>query len=218
MIQKREYHGFRLKQRKAPGTVSSFVFTSAPKDIIEWSCVDRLAERREGIQRRISDAKLRAIRRFFSLDPVNMIPTGIVLAFQPGAASFTPFSEEKVKNMRIEPGKLSSDFCEWGVLSFEFDPEKPERERPAFVVDGQHRLFGMAGVEDGNLPLLVSALLDAESDEQAFQFIVINNKVTKVPPDLVRSLFVDFDEDTLQKKTGDGPRFFENPSRFGWYC
>ncbi|MDM8553006.1 DGQHR domain-containing protein [Desulfobacterales bacterium HSG2] len=178
MIQKREYYGFRLKQRKDPGTVSSFVFTSGPKDIIEWSCVDRLAERREGIQRRISDARLRAIRRFFSLDPVNMIPTSIVLAFQPGTASFTPFSEEKVKNMRIEPGKLLSDFCEWGILSFEFDPEKPEKERPAFVVDGQHRLLGMAGVEDENLPVLVSALLGAELMNRHFS---LSSSTTRLP-------------------------------------
>jgi len=58
----------------------------------------------------------------------------------------------------------------------------------------------MARVEEESLPVLVSALIDAEPNEQAFQFVVINNKVTRVPSDLVRSLIVDFDESALQDR------------------
>jgi hypothetical protein len=84
-------------------------------------------------------------------------------------------------------------------LSFEYDPELPDIQRPALIVDGQHRLLGMSEVDE-DLPIVVSALLDAEANEQAFQFIVINNKVTRVPSDLVRSLIVDFNEEALQER------------------
>jgi DGQHR domain-containing protein len=119
-----------------------------------------------------------------------------VLAFPPGITTFS----------RLEPAQSGGEDCQfdeaiqWGVLSFAFKPDAPEMERPAFIVDGQHRLFSMAEVQDEQVPVLVSALLNAEPDEQAFQFIVINNKVTRVPTDLVRSLIVDFNEDALQKR------------------
>ncbi len=58
----------------------------------------------------------------------------------------------------------------------------------------------MAKLADEQPLVLVSALLEAEPNEQAFQFIVINNKVAKVPPDLVRSLIVDLKEDALQER------------------
>jgi DGQHR domain-containing protein len=200
MSEEKKYFGFRLKQRNDPVAVSFFVFPALPKDIIRWSTVDRLEEREGGVQRRISDARLRSIARFFVLETINVIPTSVVLAFPPGVSKFSPLSTEEFNADLMLCEGLIEECCQWGTLSFEFDPDKPLIERPAFVVDGQHRLFGMSRVENENLPILVSALIDAEPNEQAFQFIVINNKVTRVPSDLVRSLIVDFDEDSLQKR------------------
>jgi DGQHR domain-containing protein len=89
---------------------------------------------------------------------------------------------------------------EWGKLSFQFDPNAAHEKRPAFVVDGQHRLHGMTRVDKEQIPIAVSALLDADSDEQAFHFVVINNKASKVSPDLVKSLIVDFNETNLNER------------------
>jgi len=199
MVEKREYHGFRLKQRKDPKAVSFFVFAALPEDIIKWSWVNRQIERPQGIQRLISPARKRAIQKFFKSDPLNATPTSVVLAFKPNSTIFKPVPEN-IKKTGITPEYLPKGSFEWGTLSFEFDPELPEIERPAFVVDGQHRLYGMSEFKEAELPILVSVLIDANPNEMAFQFIVINNKVRKVPSDLVRSLIVDFNENDLQER------------------
>ncbi|MCP4105870.1 MAG: DGQHR domain-containing protein [Desulfobacteraceae bacterium] len=194
MGEKREYVGFRLKQRKEPDSVNFFVFAACPGDIIRWSCVNRQEDRLRGRERRLSPARQRAITKFFTDDDVNTIPTCVVLAFKPESASFASFPGESFGKTGIGTEYLPSGSFEWGILSFEFDPHQPETERPSFVVDGQHRLFGMSEVEHDEIPVLVSALIDAEPNEQAFQFIVINNKVRRVPSDVVHSLIADFNE------------------------
>jgi len=52
--------------------------------------------------------------------------------------------------------------------------------KPALVIDGQHRLFGAAKVEE-NIPLLVCSLVKPDWKEQVFQFTVINDKATGIP-------------------------------------
>lgn len=193
MISKK-YIGFRVQQRKNTEAISFFVFIANAKDISRWAAIDRLEERLGGIQRRLSQARLRAINRFFEQDKRNIIPTSIVVAFKPDIAIFSPIPISKKIG-----DHLKEVSCEWGILSFNFDPDVSPDKRPALIVDGQHRLLGMAGVNE-DLPLIVSALLDAESNEQAFQFIVINNKVSRVSSDLVRSLIVDFNEEALQQR------------------
>src|SRR5690606_14566302 len=89
------------------------------------------------------------------------------------------------------------------TLEFEFNPNpENEEERPAFVVDGQHRLFGVSDFESSGspVPLLMTAILDADTTEQAFQFIVINNKASKVSPDLVKSILADLNEEALNSR------------------
>ena len=44
------------------------------------------------------------------------------------------------------------------------------------------------------------AILDATPEEQAFQFIVINNKSAKVKTDNVKAIIADFNEDELQER------------------
>ncbi len=191
----RKYCGFRVVQRQDPAAISFFVFAATARDIRGWSTVNRLEEQKGGIQRRVSAARLRALERFFKLNSINVIPTSVVLAFLPGTATF-----RRLDSLTAVCSEQTTDTGEWGELSFDFDVDLPENERPAFVVDGQHRLLGMAHLEQEDLPILVSALLDAGPDEQAFQFIVINNKASRVPSDLVRSLIVDFNEEALQDR------------------
>lgn len=198
----RKYFGFKVSQRRNGNAASFFVFAVLAKDVAAWATVDRVEHREGGVQRRVSEARLRALTRFFTLEPKNTIPTSIVLAFTPGTATF-----EKVPVPEVDIGLQAEQhydnelegIVEYGFLAFDFDPEAAIVDRPAFVVDGQHRLFGTADVDE-EIPLLVSALLEAGPDEQAFQFIVINNKVIRVSTDIVRTLIVDFDEQSLQKR------------------
>jgi len=59
--------------------------------------------------------------------------------------------------------------------------------KPALVIDGQHRLFGAAGVEE-DLPLLVCSLVEPSWKEQVFQFIVVNDKAAGIPKPFITSL------------------------------
>lgn len=59
--------------------------------------------------------------------------------------------------------------------------------KPALIIDGQHRLFGSASVEE-NIPFLFCALVEPEWKEQVFQFTVINDKATGIPKPFITSL------------------------------
>ncbi|WP_140787437.1 DGQHR domain-containing protein [Myxococcus xanthus] len=189
-IEKRTFFGFRVRQRQ-DSDKSFFIFVDTAKDVLSWSFISRLEEQPGGIQRRLNDAKANAIARYFELNKDNTIPTSTTIAFKPKTTKFT-------KSPKQPTPKIAG--VEWGSLSFQFNPTAPHHTRPAFVVDGQHRLHGMTRVEKEELPIPISALLDADSNEQAFHFVVINNKASKVPPNLVKSLIVDFDEENLNDR------------------
>ena len=59
--------------------------------------------------------------------------------------------------------------------------------KPALVIDGQHRLFGAAGVEE-DIPLLVCSLIQPSWKEQVFQFIIISDKAAGIPKPCITSL------------------------------
>jgi DGQHR domain-containing protein len=183
----RTFVGFRVRQRDANGQ-EFFSFVATAKDVLSWSSVSRVAELKGGIQRRLHEGRVKAIRRYFDSNQANTIPTSAIIAFKPGVAKFTKLTL---------PGESLAQGVEWGRLEFKVDPDP--HKKPAFIVDGQHRLYGISKL-DGEVPVLLSALLDADSNEQAFQFVVINNKASKVPPDLVKALIVDFDESKLNDR------------------
>src|SRR5262245_26300575 len=85
----KQYLGLRIKQRQNNLAIYFFAFAASAKDIIEWAAIDRVEEREGGIQRRLSQARLRAIYRFFDQDKRNIIPTGVIVAFKPGATKFS---------------------------------------------------------------------------------------------------------------------------------
>ena len=62
-----------------------------------------------------------------------------------------------------------------------------EMLKPALVIDGQHRLFGAAGVEE-DLPVLVCSLVRPSWKEQVFQFVVVNDKASGIPKPFITSL------------------------------
>ena len=59
--------------------------------------------------------------------------------------------------------------------------------KPALVIDGQHRLFGAAAVEE-DIPMLVCSLVKPDWKEQVFQFTVINDKSVGIPKPFITSL------------------------------
>jgi hypothetical protein len=60
--------------------------------------------------------------------------------------------------------------------------------KPAFLIDGQHRIFAAARLGEKGLPFMICGLYDAPWDEQVFQFTVVNLKPKRIPPSLITSI------------------------------
>jgi DGQHR domain-containing protein len=160
-----EYQCLIYSQRPANPNVADFCLFHAPvRDILAWADIRRL-ETREGQQRSRNDAKVRAVRRFLAV-PDNTIPTAVVLSLNlPTTARITDNGATK--------------------LRFEYETGAPQ---VGLVIDGQHRLLGAQAYQD-DMQLNVVALMTGDADEAAFQFMVINQKASRVATDHIRNLF-----------------------------
>lgn len=198
----RVFFGCRVTQRTASGVVRFFVFYAPVKDVNRWAGVRRVTDATRGTQRLLRETRVRAITRFLQAAPDNSIPNNILVSFDKGKAKFRSLHKEI--EQALPPGVKASNNCndrlEWGQVSFSFTPNLEEHKRPIQIVDGQHRVHGMASLPEEDLPALVVGLLDASLQEQAFQFIVINSKATRVPTDNVKSIIEGVNEDELRER------------------
>lgn len=190
------YFGYLLKQRVNSETVPFFVFNARAKDLQEWAGIRRVPDYAGGTQRTFRESRARAITRFLKSDAVNTIPNSVLIAFQPDTTEFTPITEQLHECLPEDLDILNGcDYqAQWGTLKFSYTSALPEDERVAMIVDGQHRLNGMYEFEDENLPVVVISLVNAPLKEQAFQFIVINNKAVRVPAESAKSIVAELDE------------------------
>lgn len=199
MIEKR-YFGCLVRQRIDQNTIQFFVFYARIKDIKEWAGIKRVEDLPEGTQRSFRKTRVRQIVRFLQSNPVNTIPNSLLLAFNPEQAHFIPLSIQDVLNNADDLTNQCGDQLQWGFLEFQFDPNTKEELRPALVVDGQHRLYGMSSFESEDLPMLVVSLVDAPLQEQAFQFIVVNSRAVRVSTTTAKSIIADIQEDELANR------------------
>lgn len=157
------------------GEVPRQVLFSAPaQEILEWARVDRLtiAPADSGNQRLLNKAKVRAIARFLKGDARNTIPNAVTIAL----------ADADIEGEEEGPGILTIRPSDGNV-----------------VIDGQHRLFGMSEFSP-EMPANVVAIVGPDDTEIAFQFLVINNKVTKVSPDHIRLLTSQLDQGALSER------------------
>ena len=164
----KEYQALRLRQRgkSAPELV---LFVAPVKDILSFAKVDELSPSTRGPQREQKEARVQAIARFLAADKANTIPTAVILAFGDGSASFKSGSSKNVGVLRIKAGN----------------------DKAATIVDGQHRLTGI-NESDPRMEVAIVGLLDANEVEKAFQFLVINNKASKVPASHTKALLAKY--------------------------
>lgn len=203
-----KYFGCRVRQREDAETTNFFVFVAKVKDVKQWAGTRRTAEIPSGTQRVLRPTRVKAVRRFLDSNPINTIANSVLIAFEPGKAAFTPFDNECIEGKRFY-NNCPPDQIVWGFLDFQYEEGAEEQLRPALIVDGQHRIEGIATYENENLPILVVGLIDAAHEEQAFQFIVVNDKAVRVSTDNVKSIIADFDENSLQT------RLFKAGIRYG---
>lgn len=201
-MSERSYFGCRVAQRGKDNSVEFVVFIASAKDVLMWSGIRKVGDHEKGMQRILKLARTRAIKRFFESDPRNIIPSSALIAFDPDIAKFHSLQDSIDKCMpEIDTRNYISSKAEWGHLSFTFTEGLADHLKPALIVDGQHRLNGMVDVKNEDLPILVVALIDATPEEQAFQFVVINNKAAKVPTDNVKAIVASqFSETDLQDR------------------
>jgi len=202
MRENRRYFGCRIMQRSKENTVPFFTFYARAKDIRRWAGVKRVGESDQGTQRLLRVPRMKAITRFLASDLSNTIPNSILLAFEPEKSTFDEAQLHLASELGSELDLFNScsDQLTWGFLSFSFEGEVKDDEKPALIVDGQHRLYGISNYEDEDIPILVVSLIEAPLQEQAFQFVVINNKSVRVPTDNVRAIIAKIDEDELQRR------------------
>lgn len=170
-----EYPAIFSRQREDPRAPVFACFTAPVGDVHRWTTIDRLSTSGGGHQRVKNPSKVKAIVRFFELDPRNTIPTALTVALR--LPDFDVPELNSCAPLRI-----------------------PDAEPPAgIVIDGQHRLFG-AGDHRKDLPVNIVALINPPDEEIAFQFLVINQKVTKVPTDHLTLLTLQYSEKALDER------------------
>lgn len=223
MTEHRCYFGSLISQRKDENVTRFFVFNARAKDLKEWLGIRRIKDVKKGAQRVLRKARASAVTKFIEASSINTIPNSILIAFDPDKAKFTSLSKEisegiiQTKSSLENPVNILFNGCEnqldWGIIEFSFERNEQEDAKPALIVDGQHRLYGMSDFDKENLPITVVSLIDATRQEQAFQFIVVNNKAVRVSAENVKSIVADFNEDELETrlararvKYGDKPQ------------
>ncbi len=156
------------------------LFSAEVGEILKWAEIKRLADEPGAPQRSIRKAKVLAVQNYFRTDAQNTIPTGIIVSLKLPRGALKP-----VRVANVDSGSFQ-------LLTISYDDNK----KPGFIVDGQHRVLGMNEF-DPNLRVNVVGLLNADDMEIAFQFLVINNKATKVSTDHIRALALDYKRDEL---------------------
>jgi DGQHR domain-containing protein len=172
-----EYPAIFTRQRTTSESGSIVATFAAPVgDLLNWTTIQQISIGGPGHQRIKNEAKVRAISRFLRLDERNSIPTALIVAIR-GV-------------QEVEATELNT--CTTLVIP---DTEQP----PGLVIDGQHRLFGISEF-DPMMRINVVALINPSEDEIVFQFLVINNKATKVTTDHVKLLGLNYEESALSER------------------
>jgi DGQHR domain-containing protein len=209
------YFGVAVTQRASGDSPRFFSFYAKVTEILSWAGVKRTTEHEGGTQRVIKPARRAAVRRFLESDGKNTLPGSIIIGFRDDSIQFLPCPDYRGAEERnrcegnLEYGKIELTFDD----SLDPNDEKSSHLMPGLVVDGQHRLKGCGDFTPEDIPLLVVGILKSTPDEEAFQFIVINQKSQKVATTNIKSIIADLDygEEALSDRLESaGIRFGES--------
>jgi DGQHR domain-containing protein len=154
-----------------------YSFTISARHLLKIAFVNHQAlnhpDSRPAYQRMINKARLQKIGKF--IEDGGFFPTNILINFDQ-KCSFDLLSEKTL----AQDTKL-------GMLHL------PDRYKSAFIIDGQHRLFGFTNLPDKFLdrPLTVFAFEELPPLKEADLFITINHEQKSVPKSLLVALQAD---------------------------
>lgn len=166
-----------LRGKIISGTFYSFLIPA--KDLINYAYIHHrelrdISKASQAYQRMLQTKKLKAIKKY--IDEIEgSFPNTIILNF--------------TKQIRWKKGKTTSRDIEMGLITL------PPYFGSAWVIDGQHRLYG-AAMADNNTLLPVLAFENLDEKEQAELFVDINQKQTKVSGNLLWDLYSDIYSDS----------------------
>jgi len=150
-----------------------YCFVTTPHDLLKISFVNhRSLNDPEGAptyQRLVSRTRLRDIGEF--IKGGGYFPNNILINF--------------VRNVRFEKATIDENAgVQFGRLHL------PDRYRSAWIIDGQHRLYGFAPIDDKYLSqnVIVVAFESLSKTEEANLFVTINHEQKSVPKHLLDDL------------------------------
>ncbi|MBN2569217.1 MAG: DGQHR domain-containing protein [Deltaproteobacteria bacterium] len=155
-----------------------YSFVTTPRILLKIAFVNHQAlnhpDGRPAYQRMISSARINEIGKYI----INggYFPTNIIVNF------LNP------PNFQYLPNKENTDpMIKFGWIAL------PKKFRSAWIIDGQHRLYGYSKLDDKYLDqsLLVLGFEKMDTRKEADLFITINHKQKSVPKSLLVSLLAD---------------------------
>lgn len=145
-------------------------------------------EKIAGIQRERNEGRVNDIKRYVNLEYATF-PTSIIIAVKPECAEIEPYCPDCTE---ADP-KLSML-----VLSAYGSPNEEgyvARDNIAFIIDGQHRVAGLEGLNPGReFDVNISVFIGASDADKAEIFARVNQSQTKVNPSLVVDLASFYEE------------------------
>ncbi|WP_167613471.1 DGQHR domain-containing protein [Maribellus sediminis] len=164
-----------------------YSFSVKPETLLNIGFVlhrtDTSAEAFESYQRMIKGSRVRDISKYVS-EKQGFFPNSVIINFK------TLDNNGNSKGLNFSPLSSSMEhdgYTELGILTL------PNYYRSAFIVDGQHRIFGYGGIKNrytDELPVV--AFEDLPAEDQTKIFIDINNTQKSVPRNLLRTMMSEF--------------------------
>ncbi len=154
-----------------------------------------------GIQRERSEKRIKEIKKYVNLDYATFL-TSIVIAIAPECVKLVPFGSSCANEKKSEQDDEFEVDASAKVFNLELmpfgDPEDKDHipvEKIAFIIDGQHRLAGLEGLEEGReFDVNVSIFVGASDADKAEIFARVNQAQTKVNQSLVVDLASYYEE------------------------
>ena len=160
------------------GGETFYSFVASPRSLLKIAFINHQAlnhpDGRPAYQRMISASRVKEIGEFIKKG--GLFPTNILVNFS-DAPRFDLISNTENTDATIKFG--------WITL--------PSKYRSAWIIDGQHRLYGFSHLDDKFLDqsLFVLAFEKMAVQKEANLFITINHKQKSVPKSLLMSLLAD---------------------------
>lgn len=158
------------------GGAKFYTFVISAKDMLKYAYVHHrdltgIIEATQVYQRMLKHDKLKEIAKYIDLED-GYFPNSIIVNFSKKIGWEQLTMKKTYGDIRVGTIKL------------------PEYYGSAWIIDGQHRLFGAARA-DKDVLVPVLAFENMDELEQANLFVHINEKQTKVPSDLMWDLYSD---------------------------